>query len=272
MYVLKIIEQPQKVRCSGFGDRLFGRPIDPAPILQLLRQNPDGTRTSNSSVLTEASTFVVHTQLFSADGTMNQSQVVNPAKLKEAVPLRPRPYMYRLSRSTSPIVPEPESGQTATLTNVSGPSEAVTTESLKRGSDSAGISPFDDQRQHGCSLEHTGKKQKRDASSPIASSSLSSPTLQDDRSTNDHRPDSATRTSTESPARAVGWNDDDYRMRELLPYSQFSLFGHLVAPSTFARDINGSDTGVYFIFGNISIRIEGRFRLKFILIDLREPR
>ncbi|KAI9205272.1 velvet factor [Polychytrium aggregatum] len=46
-----------------------------------------------------------------------------------------------------------------------------------------------------------------------------------------------------------------------------SLFGTLVSPSYFTRDLD-QRLGVYFIFGDLSLRVEGTFRLKFLLFDL----
>ncbi|KAI9208370.1 velvet factor [Polychytrium aggregatum] len=46
------------------------------------------------------------------------------------------------------------------------------------------------------------------------------------------------------------------------------LFGTLVSPSYLARGLD-KIMGVFFIFGNLCVRIEGSFRLKFTLVDLK---
>ncbi|KAI9206923.1 velvet factor [Polychytrium aggregatum] len=48
----------------------------------------------------------------------------------------------------------------------------------------------------------------------------------------------------------------------------FPLFGNLVSPSHFARGLD-QVMGVFFVFGNLSIRTEGTFRLQFVLVDLK---
>ncbi|KAI9201876.1 velvet factor-domain-containing protein [Polychytrium aggregatum] len=49
------------------------------------------------------------------------------------------------------------------------------------------------------------------------------------------------------------------------------LFGNLVSPSQFAQGLDHA-TGVFFIFSNLCIRMEGSFRLQFTLVDLQLPK
>ncbi|KAI9205183.1 velvet factor [Polychytrium aggregatum] len=46
-----------------------------------------------------------------------------------------------------------------------------------------------------------------------------------------------------------------------------TLFGSLVSPSYFARGLDQA-MGVFFVFGNLCVRMEGSFRLQFTLVDL----
>ncbi|KAI9206789.1 velvet factor-domain-containing protein [Polychytrium aggregatum] len=80
--------------------------------------------------------------------------------------------------------------------------------------------------------------------------------------------------TTESPNQHLspGWADSELYMSRLLPYAQHSLFGALISPSIFAKGVNGTEAGIYFVFGALFIRVEGTYRLMFDLVDLSNAR
>ncbi|TPX60953.1 hypothetical protein PhCBS80983_g01472 [Powellomyces hirtus] len=70
---LIIRQQPNRARMCGFGTKDY-RPVDPAPILQLIR-------TEASQVVLDykqATSLVCHASLWSADGTEERGVVLNP--------------------------------------------------------------------------------------------------------------------------------------------------------------------------------------------------
>ncbi|KAJ3166110.1 hypothetical protein HDU88_003657 [Geranomyces variabilis] len=74
---LIIRQQPNRARMCGFGSKDY-RPVDPAPILQLMRRDEYGRPVVDYQ---EATTLVCHASLWSADGSEERSVVINPAGL-----------------------------------------------------------------------------------------------------------------------------------------------------------------------------------------------
>ncbi|KAJ3181410.1 hypothetical protein HDU87_001016 [Geranomyces variabilis] len=102
---LIIRQQPNRARMCGFGSKDY-RPIDPAPILQLVRRDEHGRAVVDYQ---KATTLVCHASLWSADGSEERSVVINPAGLPKR--LEARPLQEAQIFSTQP----PVEGYVATL-------------------------------------------------------------------------------------------------------------------------------------------------------------
>ncbi|KAI9095005.1 velvet factor, partial [Phlyctochytrium arcticum] len=66
-------QEPNRARMCGFGTKDY-RPVDPAPILQLVRREGDGI----SPDFKQCTTLICHASLWSADGTEERGVVLNP--------------------------------------------------------------------------------------------------------------------------------------------------------------------------------------------------
>ncbi|KAJ3039422.1 hypothetical protein HDV00_012198 [Rhizophlyctis rosea] len=73
-------------------------------------------------------------------------------------------------------------------------------------------------------------------------------------------PPSATSTNAPTSTYSYGPPTESFKWER-------SLFGSLVSSCHFLTDLSGSK-GAYFVFPDLSIRIEGKFRLKLIMSDL----
>ncbi|ORX90449.1 hypothetical protein K493DRAFT_317977 [Basidiobolus meristosporus CBS 931.73] len=62
-YKLEVVQQPERARMCGFGER-DRRPIDPPPIVKLITLKEDG---SPNSIPIDSTSFVVHVDLWSSD-------------------------------------------------------------------------------------------------------------------------------------------------------------------------------------------------------------
>ncbi|KAI8825861.1 velvet factor-domain-containing protein [Fimicolochytrium jonesii] len=76
---LIIRQQPNRARMCGFGTKDY-RPVDPAPILQLVRRDGDHAVLNYK----QATSLVCHAALWSADGTEERSVVLNPGSVAVA--------------------------------------------------------------------------------------------------------------------------------------------------------------------------------------------
>ncbi|KAJ3013468.1 hypothetical protein HKX48_005738 [Thoreauomyces humboldtii] len=76
---LIIRQQPNRARMCGFGTKDY-RPVDPAPILQLIRKEGDQILLDYK----QATWLVCHASLWSADGTEDRGVVLNPGSALHA--------------------------------------------------------------------------------------------------------------------------------------------------------------------------------------------
>ncbi|KAI8997809.1 velvet factor-domain-containing protein [Pilobolus umbonatus] len=77
-YKLKIVQNPIRARCCGFGEK-DRRPIDPPPILQLFLEGPNGTLLNAVKDTDGQSLFVVQCDLIAEGGLDQRSHVYNPS-------------------------------------------------------------------------------------------------------------------------------------------------------------------------------------------------
>ncbi|KAJ1984132.1 hypothetical protein H4R34_000843 [Dimargaris verticillata] len=80
-FQLLIVQQPQRARMCGFGDK-DRRPCTPPPILKLITYDEHGNEVDPS--LLDTSFFVVHADLWSADTTAQQNLVLHPSLTSQA--------------------------------------------------------------------------------------------------------------------------------------------------------------------------------------------
>ncbi|KAI9190707.1 velvet factor [Polychytrium aggregatum] len=277
-YVLQIVDQPERVRCSGFGPQMYGRPISPAPILQLFRRGPGGALISDPSSMIEASGFVVHIQLYSSDGTADLSLVVNPIRLKEAVPVNPVSPALLLKDIPAGSNPDPcvawtpppdvESSDIHMLENEAKATVSLPPSPIPKAwfAGNEAFTQEDLNTDGAASLSITSRSAPHPAWS---STSVSTDQFHDSK-----RSHSRHRASEDSVGlySHLGLSSQDQSMKRLLPFAQPSLFGNLVSSSIFSKSADSSKAGVFFAFDKVYIRVEGTYRLKFTLVDLSDPR
>ncbi|KND04755.1 uncharacterized protein SPPG_00460 [Spizellomyces punctatus DAOM BR117] len=77
-YQLIIIQQPQRGRSCGFGEKINRRPIDPCCIVQLAYLRDDNELDSRLEVLKDVTMFVAHATLWDETGIQDRNIVIHP--------------------------------------------------------------------------------------------------------------------------------------------------------------------------------------------------
>ncbi|KAI9199272.1 uncharacterized protein BJ171DRAFT_219438 [Polychytrium aggregatum] len=292
MFYLSILEHPYQVRTSGMAASATGRSIDPVPILQLCFRDSQGNvlKDGDADVFSAATFFVVHVRLYSADGS-HEIDVLRSQRGSHA----PR---RASTTGTTSAAAAATAAAAANLTNLTTPAMMAIPQNSSTSHDS-----FD--RVYGRGHEHDSSSPAKlePSGTTFASASASRlPHVHEIRYPSDaHSKEHAPRASSHDlnrlnegygPAANIKFEEDglsqapwDYSQQQQQHHHQHRhqqqqhqhedstvdltpLFGNLVSPSYVARDLD-QRLGIFFIFGNLCIRLEGSFRLRFTLVDLR---
>ncbi|KAI9284760.1 velvet factor [Umbelopsis sp. AD052] len=101
VYRLVILQQPDRVRSAGFGQK-DRRPVDPPPILQLSRQVSDNHWEPVIDA-TDILFMVAQCDLYSEDGITSCNLVYNPSRLPEALHAAGPSSGYKSAMSVRPL-------------------------------------------------------------------------------------------------------------------------------------------------------------------------
>ncbi|KAI9207095.1 velvet factor [Polychytrium aggregatum] len=273
-YFLEVLQHPSRARSCGWGDSSDFRPIDPPSILQLFARTPDGRILKSPRDIYEAINFVVHVKLWSNEGDRDQSFTPKPisrrgrkpnkAKLQSLMLLQAPPVVYD-------AMPKPR---------IAEKSEELEDHDDPEGPDELG--------EHGMTEDVIAPSQ-RSGSTGASSTSVTTPAIASaasvsaaataaglaSASTSTPPVASMTRAVAAAAPAAVS---SPLGVASISPTTtippmagppplHMALFGNLVSQSYFLTGMN-EERGVFFIFDQICLRVEGRYRLKFFLNDV----
>ncbi|KAI7817700.1 velvet factor [Gamsiella multidivaricata] len=268
-YSLEIVQQPQRARMCGFGDK-DRRNITPAPVLKLVAKTSEGKIVQASRLSRQA--FVVNADLWLEDEVTERNLVLISSISSAKPPQRPcpsRPIDSTSSRgSRSSKTPGGnKSGSTSPTLTPDGHSTLIVPDKLSPSERPKQAVRFQDGHYDPSSDHHWNES--RD-------------TLKHEETRVHQRTDSA--RSATNPDDVYNMNTEqavDEEMDELQggsteedvdweSLSTQNLVGQTTVAGQVAPDLDGKSSHIWFAFSVLSIRTEGIFKLRFSLIDLTQ--
>ncbi|KAI9359555.1 velvet factor [Zopfochytrium polystomum] len=233
-YQLIVRQQPNRARMCGFSDLKDRRLIDPPPILQLVLQAADGSIVRADHF--ESPNLVCHASLWAPNG------------------LEERSFIAKSPRSMNPT---PSSAPD--LNDDSFQAAAPAKRALRTAAGQSSGQPYTAEE---LPVNFDTSSDALHSSVPPSSglgrtTQLSTPSSTDVSPTVPHSIPSA----SQGAAGAVGARGHHPKLFE-------SLLGSIVVPCLVLLDVDGTE-GMFFVFSDLSVRLQGLYRLKFQLVDVR---
>ncbi|KND04609.1 uncharacterized protein SPPG_00327 [Spizellomyces punctatus DAOM BR117] len=290
-YCLLIRQQPETARCCGFGgEKLNNRPVDPCVIVQLAAVKESGEIDTSLQALGDVSAMVAHASLLSENGKEDRSVVLVPPTMPPVL-LAPNQWNDPLAQELSTVGPASDAPITGAeiLASMGNPAPEVTPGAAPalEGSSGSGngnymgapvTPPMEEQEWNsvapaeGQPLSASLSREDLTVSTIPEPSSSTEPTSMD-LSGEGSASTSMTPTASASVAPAEASTEEETTEEsEFGPPDEChkwerTLSGSLVSSCHYLTDLSGSK-GAYFVFPDLSIRVEGSFRLKVILTNL----
>ncbi|OAJ38987.1 hypothetical protein BDEG_22875 [Batrachochytrium dendrobatidis JEL423] len=246
-YFARIIQQPSQALAVGiYNNPLSAHPIEPCVIVQLFKVTPDNILDDSIDSMPDWQHYIAHAFLSSVNGKEDQSNFIQTALLQ-----------HKGEPATSPLSkPEQETDRKSSRIQHK-------TESSSVGQSASSLDgPGHSSKTRGRSKSKTGAKVESPASTPSMQHSiaqLSAPTPQHtalakqllNPPQGQDKPTSTGLTLLDGPVGNV----------------ENSLCGTLVSASYLCHDLLGCN-GVFFCFPDLSIRINGVFKLRIAISKL----
>ncbi|KAJ3048352.1 hypothetical protein HK097_010647, partial [Rhizophlyctis rosea] len=300
---LIVIQQPERGRACGFGEKLNRRPIDPCVMVQLGSVDAEG---QISTRFQDLSTIVLYVSLVDETGLHDRNLVIAPQNLHQPVPTQHAtdgplfPTHQQSSYGQQPDVADPyahPSSSSSSSNPAIRPSDITNDHSRQRLPGHVPMQqssfPHDTRDPYPPVQDHPTK---HPFSIPFISQSFESALHQQQQQHHHSAPPffppqpPTYQTFPYQPPDPSSF-PPHIKTEPPLPPSQLSsssslssrkrgsvssspsppvhrtLFGSLVSSAHLLNDLNG-ERGAFFVFPDLCIRVEGRFRLAFMLSDL----
>ncbi|KAI8826096.1 velvet factor [Fimicolochytrium jonesii] len=263
-FKLVLRQQPRRARMCGFSDIKDRRLIDPPPVLQLIFYDAHGREVPSRPL--EAAHFICHASLYAPDTDEDRNVIVRPSRgsssadLREAITSGDK--SSRKSSMTTQIPSRPPPPPIV-------PAERKSFRPWDADSQGAETLPLNDPKMSQSNSRYANLPRTtrpapsgRPASlSRLSSSShLSSPLQRDSPPVTPPQPPRT--TSMESLE-----SDSQLRMEPDAATCIQTLVGVTVASCEVLADIDGQES-MFFIFHDLSVRPQGLYRLKFVLVHM----
>ncbi|KAI8916929.1 velvet factor [Powellomyces hirtus] len=231
-------QQPQRARMCGFSDIKDRRLVDPPPVIQLILQDRKGNQVLPKPE--ETSHWICHASLFSANREEERNVVVKPSRRSGSGALH--------ETALTPASAESDKAKGSQARMLSSPSSSIAPAKVERKS----FRPW-------CSDE-----------SSVAALPLVLPNGSVPPSLRSGPPSANTKSGTQSlPEPLVQSASALARSRPLPDPSRCiqTLVGATVASCETLRDVDGRE-GMFFVYNDLSVRPQGSYRLKFLVVHL----
>ncbi|KAF9184951.1 hypothetical protein BGZ51_003029 [Haplosporangium sp. Z 767] len=270
-YSLEIVQQPQRARMCGFGDK-DRRHITPAPVLKLIAKSADGRIIPARQLSRQA--FVVNADLWLEDEKTERNLVLVSSIASTKLPSRP----YHTSTTEIPLSGShqpyfrndneayrgdgsPHRMRHDQLSTPISPNMASSSQPSSRTSSSAGERYTQHPHQEDNSWRSYGERYQDEQQLQRSTDSMRSETdeyARYDRLNNGHNNDH--HSTAHYVEEEVDWDN---------PSTQ-NLVGQTTVGGQSAPDLDGKTSHIWFAFSVLSIRTEGVFKLRFSLCDLMQ--
>ncbi|TPX67332.1 hypothetical protein SpCBS45565_g03871 [Spizellomyces sp. 'palustris'] len=290
-YCLLIRQQPETARCCGFGgEKLNNRPVDPCVIVQLAAVKESGEIDTSLQALGDVSAMVAHASLLSENGKEDRSVVLVPPTMPPVL-LAPNQWNDPLAQELSTVGPASDAPITGAeiLASMGNPAPEVTPGAAPalEGNPVSGngsymgapVTPPMEEQQWNSVAPAEGQPLSASLSGEdLTVSTIPEPSSSTEPTSMDLSGEGSATTPLTATASASATPADASTEEETSEESEFgppdechkwerTLSGSLVSSCHYLTDLSGSK-GAYFVFPDLSIRVEGSFRLKVILTNL----
>ncbi|KAF9913572.1 hypothetical protein BX616_009862 [Lobosporangium transversale] len=236
IYSLEIVQQPQRARMCGFGDK-DRRNITPAPVLKLIAKTADGKLVPTSNLSRQA--FVVNADLWLEDEVTERNLVLISS-------ISNRPSNRSVSSKPTDLSEnwDDHSAFSGSKMQLHLPQNQLETSHLSSTLKNRPI-----QSSHDENISNHGNRWR---------------STQDDHTTDQGQQRSAKEaeqmTNEHYPEEKIEWE----------AHSAQNLVGQTTVGGQTAPDLDDKTSYIWFAFSMLSIRTEGVFKLRFSLFDLMQ--
>ncbi|KAI8361333.1 velvet factor [Mortierella sp. GBAus27b] len=247
-YSLEIVQQPQRARMCGFGDK-DRRNITPAPVLKLVAKTPKGKVVPASRLGRQA--FIVNADLWLEDETTERNLVMISTISSTKLPSRLHPSkLSDVVSGSSPLFHSAEGQDTEDPPSLQGRhSRSVAPPTPNTPSQAEGLSVF------------PGESYRQPSSHQWEGHSRA----MNDQQSRSRFEDRNSAVNEEMDESCEGYDEADWDS-----LSTPNLVGQTTVGGQIAPDLDNKRLCIWFAFSVLSIRTEGVFKLRFSLFDLMQ--
>ncbi|KAK3846281.1 MAG: velvet factor [Linnemannia gamsii] len=246
-YSLEIVQQPQRARMCGFGDK-DRRNITPAPVLKLVAKTKDGKIVTGDALCRQA--FMVNADLWLEDEVTERNLVLISSIASTKSPTRAFTYMSEPHASAEH---GEHGGERAYMTD-------PTPIQFAPPRTPVAALPY-----HNSSNQAHGSWSNREYNSPQYTNRIETELSRENQTDRARR--------YEGSARGPIDEYEFYHYGEPSDWENLStpnLVGQTTVGGQSAPDLDGRTTHIWFAFNMLSIRTEGVFKLRFTLCDVMQ--